>query len=374
MSTISLEARASCYHGGAFFSAVGDEFQSLERRTSVINADVLDAWFDPAPAVIDAVRRHFAWSLRTSPPTHAEGLQRVVAHARGVSPECVLPGAGSSALIYLTLREWLDPESRVLVLDPMYGEYAHVLEQVIGCRVTRFALEPNEGYALDLYAFARALKDAYDLVIIVNPNSPTGQHVQAAALRTVLDAAPESTRIWIDETYIDYIGAAESLEQWAGASRNAVVCKSMSKVYALSGARCAYLCGAVELIDALRPLSPPWAVGLPAQIAACEALRNERYYRGRWLATHRLRETLARDLESLGWGVTPGCANFLLCRVPENGLNAAELIAACRAHDLFLRDVSTMSPRFDQRMLRIAVKDARTNQRMLDIVRASTSE
>lgn len=372
MSTISIESRAPCYHGGAFFNAIGDEFESLERRASVINADVLDAWFDPAPAVLDAVREHLAWVLRTSPPTKCEGLQRVVAQARGVPAECVLPGAGSSALIFLALREWLNTRSRVLILDPMYGEYAHVLEQVIGCGVTRFPLDRDADYALHPDHLAHALDDGYDLVIIVNPNSPTGQHVPARQLSAAIDNAPRHTRVWIDETYIDYVGSSQSLEQWAAASPNAVVCKSMSKVYALSGARCAYLCGAAALLRHLRRISPPWAVSLPAQIAACAALRNESYYREQWSATHVLRVSLARALRQLGWDVLPGCANFLLCRLPDHAAPAAELIAACRERDLFLRDVSSMSPRFDDRTLRIAVKDAATNERMLDILRRVT--
>ena len=46
-------------------------------------------------------------------------------------------GGGSSSLIHLALRRWLTPDSRVLLLDPMYGEYAYLTEQVLGCRVDR---------------------------------------------------------------------------------------------------------------------------------------------------------------------------------------------------------------------------------------------
>jgi len=368
MSTLFATSPASCYHGGAFFDAIGAEFDGLHRRSAIINADVLDAWFDPAPGVIEAVSAHLAWSLRTSPPTHCEGLQRVAGAARGVPDECVLPGGGSSALIFLALREWLDPSSRVLILDPMYGEYAHVLERVIGCQVARLRLHRAERYALDPARLVCELQQGYDLVAIVNPNSPTGQHVPADALRAVLQMAPSSTRIWIDETYLEYVGSSQSLERWAAASRNAVVCKSMSKAYALSGARCAYLCGAVELIGELRRISPPWAIGLPAQIAACEALRSEAYYREQWSATHQLRATLAVRLQQLDWDVVPGCANFLLCHLPRVAGTAAELIAACRERGLFLRDVSSMGTTFDARALRISVKDAGTNERMLNII------
>src|SRR5688500_8492916 len=58
---------AECFHGGAFFTAIGDEFDRLERSTSVINADVLDAWFPPSPRVLLSLHEHLPWLLRTSP-------------------------------------------------------------------------------------------------------------------------------------------------------------------------------------------------------------------------------------------------------------------------------------------------------------------
>jgi len=67
-------------------------------------------------------------------------MTRVIARTRGVSPENILPAAGSSDAIFLAFRQWLTPTSRVLILDPTYGEYAHVLERVIGCRVIRLPL------------------------------------------------------------------------------------------------------------------------------------------------------------------------------------------------------------------------------------------
>ena len=74
-------------------------------------------------------------------PTRCEGLVRAISKARGIPERSLAPGAGSSALIYLAFREWLDPSSRVLLLDPTYGEYAHVLENIVGCRVDRLRLD-----------------------------------------------------------------------------------------------------------------------------------------------------------------------------------------------------------------------------------------
>ena len=361
------------YHGGAFFSAIGDEFDDLSRRDSIINADVLDAWFDPAPAVIEALRAHLPWIVRTSPPTGSEGMCRAIARARGVRDESIVAGAGSSDLIFLAMRHWVRPDSRVLILDPMYGEYAHVLERVVGCRVDRLPLSRADNYRVDCDRLAAAIDRGYDWVILVNPNSPTGQHIARDRLAAILRAAPRTTRFWIDETYVDYAGAAESLEQLAAMSTNVIVCKSMSKVYALSGVRAAYLCGPADMMDELRNISPPWAVGLPAQIAGCAALRSASYYRKRWSETHALREALSIELRALGWDVVPGCANFLLCYLPETQPTAPAVIAACGRRGLFLRDVSNMGTRFDDRTLRVAVKDARTNAAMLTRLRSSAS-
>jgi histidinol-phosphate/aromatic aminotransferase/cobyric acid decarboxylase-like protein len=361
----------TAFHGGAFFEAIGVEFDDLARRHDVISADVLDAWFDPAPAVTAAIHESLAWSMRTSPPTRAHGMQRVIARARGVDERAILPGAGSSDLIFLALRHWLTRASRVLILDPMYGEYAHVLERVIGCRVDRLPLARDDGYALDVDALAARLRAGYDAVCVVNPNSPTGCHAPRAALERVLRDAPERTLFWIDETYVDYVGPGESLETFAAASNKVVVCKSMSKAYALSGLRAAYLCGPASRLDELREISPPWSVSLPAQIAACAALHSAPYYEARWRETHALRLELAGWLTDLGWHVLPGCANFLLCELPPTGPSTATIVADCRRRNLFLRDVSSMGRSFDGRVLRVAVKDAATNARMVDILRCA---
>ena len=110
------------------------------------------------------------------------------------------------------------------------------------CRVDRLALVRENDYAVNLVDLESKLASNYDLVVLVNPNSPTGRHIPRASLEAMLDRVPMHTRVWVDETYIEYAGADQSLEMFAARSENVIVCKSMSKVYALSGARVAYLC------------------------------------------------------------------------------------------------------------------------------------
>ncbi len=204
--------------------------------------------------------------------------------------------------------------------------------------------------------------------MIVNPNSPTGRHVPRDDLERVLRGAPSRTRIWVDETYVEYAGPGQSLEAFAAASENVLVCKSMSKVYALSGARVAYLCGGRHQLEALRAITPPWAVSLPAQVAAVRALEDPGYYAGRLAETASLREGLAGELRELGWEIVPGIANFLLGHLPRHGPDAASLVGLCRGRGLFLRDAAMMGVQPGRDAVRIAVKDAPTNARMVGII------
>jgi len=363
----------SCFHGGAFFEDVGPRFDALDRAKGIVNADVLDAWFPPAPKALSVLREHLPWLLSTSPPTDCGGLIEVISEVRGVAKGCLLPGAGSSDLMFLALPAWLNADSKVTLLDPTYGEYAHILNNVVGCGVHTMPLLRENGYRVDVTALA-AKAAASDLLILVNPNSPTGQHLSREEIVWLLDVLPSSTRIWIDETYLEYVGAEHSLEREVVCRPNAVVCKSMSKVYALSGARAAYLCGSRELLEPLQHLVPPWAVSLTAQVAAVAALQSPDYYANRYRETHELREVLAADLEQqCGLDVVPGVANFLLCHLGEGMPTAAEVVASCRAHGVFLRDAQGMGANLGARTIRTAVKGPDDNARIVAAIRAAVA-
>lgn len=362
---------AACFHGGAFFDAIGRDFNTLEKIDDVINADVLDAWFPPSPNVMRVLRDHLRWSVVTSPPTGCEGLIGEISRSRGIDANCVVAGAGSSSLIFLAFPRWLSASSKVLILDPAYGEYAHVVENVIRCKVDRFRLSRSDGYQVDLKLLKKHINDGrYDLVVIVNPNNPTGRHIPRRDLEEMLDDVSTGTLFWIDETYVDYVGASESLEAFAARSKNVVVCKSMSKAYALSGLRVGYLCGPRRLADELRSLTPPWSVSLPGQLAGVNALQDSDYYSQRYRETDQLRADLAYGLQTLGdLELVPGVANYLLFHLPENAPDSAAVIERCKRSNLFLRDPGATSPLLGACALRIAVKDRETNLRMVEIMR-----
>lgn len=365
----SFRPAEHCYHGGAFWNVLGDDFSDLGRSQQIVNADVLDAWFDPAPAVLSAVANYLPLLARTSPPTHAEGLVRAISRERGVPAPCVLPGAGSSALIFTAFQAWFSSCSRVLLLDPMYGEYRHVLENVVGCTVDSVVARAEDGFRVALHEVERRLKEDYDAVVLVNPNSPTGTLLSPKSLAELIERFP-STRFWIDETYIEFCGSEHSLERFASKSTNAFVCKSMSKVYALSGLRAAYMVGPSAEIVALSQIVPPWAVSLPAQVAAVAALAERDYYPAQYRATAELREQLASRLRTeCGITAFPSVTNCLLCTLPKTAPCADELADRAREHNLFIRSGAGIHPSLGPHTIRIAVKSSSMNERTVSTLR-----
>jgi histidinol-phosphate/aromatic aminotransferase/cobyric acid decarboxylase-like protein len=232
--------------------------------------------------------------------------------------------------------------------------------------VDRLTLSRRDGYEVNLDELGWRLRQGYDLVVIVNPNNPTGRHIPRTELESLLRTVPRETRVWIDEAYIDYVGSAESLERFAAESENIIVCKTMSKAYALSGMRVGYLCAAAHQLRDLIPRTPPWVVGLLAQVAAVRALEDRDYYEEQYCQTHLLREEMRVGLHRMGIReIVPGVANFLMFHLDASHPTAADVIERARQSGVFLRDVSKMGSGLGERVLRVGVKDADSNKRVL---------
>jgi histidinol-phosphate/aromatic aminotransferase/cobyric acid decarboxylase-like protein len=346
----------SAPHGGASFRAIGEDFQHLERQSRVITADVLDAWFDPAPQVLEKLREFLPFLARTSPPIHAEGLVEAIAAARGISPRALLTGSGSSSLLFTCLPRLIEPGQTILRLDPMYSEYDHLCRHIIGAQVVTC---PLTDFRVDADAMlALVAEHRPHAVLLVNPNNPTGRLWPRADVIRFLDELPPETLVLIDETYIDYVPGAESLEALSTLRPKLFVLKSMSKVYALSGLRVGYLTGEPSAISGLARLMPPWPVSLMAQVAAVEALRQPAYYQQCWRETAELRRVQLDRLKVFTSHDTD--VNWYLLEHDE----AHRLASALEREDIVLREFDDTPSGFGHRFLRIAVKTEAENLRI----------
>jgi histidinol-phosphate/aromatic aminotransferase/cobyric acid decarboxylase-like protein len=251
----------------------------------------------------------------------------------------------------------------MVVLDPTYGEYGHVARSLLGIPVAEVRV-PHPFRGEELVASLLAEVRPGDLLVLVNPNSPTGTSLTLAQGRDLLVRLPSGVRVWVDETYVEYVGAAHSLERIAAASASVVVCKSMSKVFALSGLRVAYLVGSPDTIQDLRRGVPPWSVSLPAMLAGILALEAPDYYAARLAETHLHRRSLGLEIERrLGWEVQEGAINCLLTR-PATGFDPGVVIAECREQGVYVRGGAAMGAGA-RGWIRISVRSPGENLRIV---------
>ena len=368
--TIPFERPLGAFHGGASHHALGPD-PSAAKRAAIIAADVLDAWFPPAPEVLATLQDDVAWMAATSPPADAVVLRAAIARQLGVDDLSIAAGAGLSDLIFRSLPLWLAADSSVLVVEPQYGEYRHVLEHLVACRVDSLKVD-SSGMPTDVL-MASVRSGAYDMVVLVDPNNPMGYRLDPATLRELISAVAPATRLWIDRTYAPFDGPDFSAERLAGASRNVVVGMSMSKAYALSGLRLGYLRGPTSMMEEVRSVTPPWAVSRPAQAAGLAAIAAPAYYADRYRETALLREELTEGLAAID-GICPraGAANFVFCKL-DPPLDAATIIERSRALGLYLRSFPT-DAQLRWHAIRVAVKDRSTQERMLEILMTVVEE
>jgi len=174
--------------------------------------------------------------------------------------------------------------------------------------------------------------------------------------------------IWVDETYVDYVPNAQSLELLVATTPNLIVCKSMSKCYALSGLRVAYAVG--QKMTELRRFIPPWAVSLPGQLAAVAALKNPTYYNQQYSIIHEQRKILTHELQQQNFSVLPGVANFILTFLPKGTSHtSSSFIEACRGKGVFIRDAQNMGVSLGNNSVRFAIRTHEENKRILECVK-----
>jgi len=191
-------------------------------------------------------------------------------------------------------------------------------------------------------------------VILVNPNNPTGRVLGAEQVMDLRAMLSSDTILWVDEAYIDYAPEGCSVEKHAAVTPNLFVLKSLSKAYALSGLRAAYL------VSRTPTSPPPWIVGHPAQMAAIAALGDPDYYTALWRETNRMTEDFAIEVSRLGLGCHYGFLNAVL--VEDIDSLSAERLAE---QGLIVRTPEGMGGVLSARYIRIGIKPRHFWPRML---------
>nr|WP_317285747.1 histidinol-phosphate transaminase [uncultured Parolsenella sp.] len=267
------------------------------------------------------------------PDPMSNDLRDELAAWHGVSRENVIVGNGGDELLYNFLLAFGGPDRTLVNVPPTFSEYAFFasLTQTGVCDVWRDpeTLLPR---ADELVAAAGEAS----LVILTSPNNPTGDVAALELVARVCDACPGL--VMVDEAYGEFAGPATSAEALLSEHDNLLVLHTLSKAFALAGARCGYVIAAPDVIDALAAVRQIYSVNVLTQAAALAAVRAraefdptvEKIVSER----SRLHESLAR-VE--GMRVWPSEGNFVLARMAGASRVRERL---CDERSILVRDFS----------------------------------
>lgn len=267
------------------------------------------------------------------PDPEWEALREAVADYEGTKSSQILCGNGASELL-LVLAEALQPR-RALLAAPCFLEYERVLSAV-GAQTQWHLLSEKDDY-LPGTAFLDALKktDA-DLVILSNPNNPTGTLLAPEYLKEIIKLTKaRGITLVMDECFLDFLEEPErcSAKQYLESDDHLIILKAFTKTFACAGLRIGYLlCSDQDILCKCKIHLPEWNVSLPATYAGIAATRERAWLRETAESIRAEREWLKEKLTELGYRVYPGAANFLFFT------GAAGLYEHCLSHNILIRD------------------------------------
>ena len=315
----------------------------------------------PTPAVIAELRQHLG-TLVTLYGSSQEVLNRKLAYVEGCDESDVFLLNGASQAFPI-LRQ-LVGHRRALVPEPTFGEYARVFPEAETYR--------DRGQ-VDLDAVRRQAASA-DVVVVVNPNNPTGTVVPSSWVADLARERPERLVI-VDESFIDFCEEASLLPALReGDLDNVIVLKSLSKSLGVPGIRIGYVATRnAEVFQALRAEIPVWNVNSLAENFLEVILKHRSSLTRSYERVKEDRAGFASSLEHVPGvqKVFPSGGNFLLVRLvadPESTDRMVDVLM--EQHRVHVKDVSS---RFDDGhgYLRLAVREPDENDRLCELLRQS---
>ena len=297
------------------------------------------------------------------PDPDATELVEALASLHGITTDQILVGNGATELLHLLPRAL--GCSSLLLPVPSYADYEEPA-RLSGLSIEQFSLSPDTGFVLDPTCLVPFLKPA-QLVLLGQPNNPTGRTFDAEALRGIALKHP-ATLFVVDESFIGFTDASQSLQQ--NRPENILILTSLTKLYAIPGLRLGYLAGAAGHIQQLKNYLPNWTVNSLAQAVGTRAVQDMEYLQRTRSFVSRQRESLVALLSSLpGLTIYPGEANFLLLRLDHPTLDASQLADLALKQGIALRVCGNFSG-LDQRYLRVAVRTEAEQQRLYGVLQA----
>jgi histidinol-phosphate aminotransferase len=288
--------------------------------------------YGPLPGVVEAVTEA-ASGVHRYPDMGVVALREALAERYGVSPDRIATGCGSVALAEHLARVTCLPGDEIVYSWRSFEAYPIIVATTAATSVR----VPNDAaHGHDLEAMADAITDSTRMVLVCNPNNPTGTSVRRADLDRFLAAVPSDVLVVLDEAYREFVtdpDVPDGLEVY-GDRPNVVVLRTLSKAWGLAGLRIGFLVAQPEVAADVRKVVTPFSTNAVAQAAALAALQQAEEVRRRCALVVAERERVTEAVRRLFPDVPSSQANFVWLPL---GDRAAEFGAACEKQGVIVR-------------------------------------
>jgi histidinol-phosphate aminotransferase/threonine-phosphate decarboxylase len=311
---------------------------------------VLDFSANTNPRSPDGVVRVYESALaaaRSYPSDEYAQFRAAAADHVGCTPEQVIPTPGGLAAIRLAIEMTVSSGDSVLVPEPTFGEFAREVR-----------LQGADPVFRPYDEILTADPDSHALAIVCNPNNPTGNAYDPAALRSFADRCRGAdTALLVDEAFLGFT------DQPSIAGREGViVSRALTKLFGLPGLRAGFAVATGRYRDRLETARRTWSLGTPAAAVGTHCLGDSDFVSRTRTRVARERERLRTRLASR-FTVYPSDAPFLLLEVGDAAA-VDDLLDTARRHGITLRDARTF--RGLDSHVRVAVRTPSDNERLLD--------
>jgi histidinol-phosphate aminotransferase len=287
--------------------------------------------YDPLPSVVEVIAEA-SRTVNRYPDNGAAALTAAIAERFAVPAGHVAVGSGSVGVLKQLMEAVSEPGAEIIYAWRSFEAYRPLADLAGATSVP----VPLRDETHDLDAMAAAITPRTRLILVCNPNNPTGTAVRAKELTGFLDQVPGDCLVVLDEAYREYI-RDESVPNGVDLYRdrpNVAVLRTFSKAYGLAGLRIGFMIGHDPVAQAARKTMLTFTVSSIAQAAAIASLRAEGELLERVETVvkerTRVRETLLAD----GWTVPVTEANFVWLRLGERTIAFAQ---ACEAAGIAVR-------------------------------------
>lgn len=291
--------------------------QQAVGREDVIKLASNENPLGPSPRAVEAVTRAVP-ELHFYPDDASTDLRERLAEHWGLTPQNILVGNGSMQVLELICKTFLNEGERVLSGHPSFRVFNGLVRAAGGF----WEGVPLRDHVHDLDAMRASMQHDTKIVIICNPNNPTGTVVEPGAMREFAASFPSDRVLVVDEAYAEYCepGTIPDFRELMAVCPNLLVLRSFSKAYGLAGLRCGYAVGSTALINLLERARMPFVANSLA-LAGAEAALGDTAFLERTRANNRAGLVrMYEGLTAMGLRYLPSHTNFLAVYVGENDL------------------------------------------------------